>query len=314
MRAIVYRRYGSADVLESAELPEPQAGPEDLLVRIHAASVNPIDWKIRSGSLRLLSGGEFPRIPGSDFAGEVLSVGKDTRRFQKGDRVFGMLPPMKGGACAELAAIPERLASHAPRNLTMEECAAIPMAGLTALQALRDRAEIKDSQKVLIYGASGGVGTFAIQIARIFQAAVTAVASAPSEPIVRQAGAETFVDYSQQDFTELNDTYDIVFDCVGKTYFADCRDILAPDGRYVTVEVGPGIFWDSLTGGLFGGPRCAFVMTRESTDDLDMLRHYVHGKTVRPLIDRIFPLSEAKEAHLLSETGHARGKIILKID
>ncbi|HMU82987.1 MAG TPA: NAD(P)-dependent alcohol dehydrogenase [Leptospiraceae bacterium] len=313
MRAIAYKKYGKAEVLEEMDLPDPVMGEDDLLVRIHAVSVNPIDWKIRSGALRLLSGGNFPRIPGSDFAGEVLSTGKNTRRFQKGDRVFGMLPPMKGGAFATLAAVPERLAAQAPRNLTYEECAAVPLAGLTALQALRDPGEIQDSQKVLIYGAAGGVGTFAIQIARIFQADVTAVASGSSEEIVRSAGANRFIDYTRENFARIDSKYDIVFDCVGKTYYADCVDILKPDGKYITVELGPGVFWDSLRGGFFGGPTCSFIITKESSDDLDMLRHYIQGKTIKPVISTIFPLSRAREAHALSEAGHVKGKIVLRM-
>lgn len=315
MKAIAYSSYGNADCMEEIELPDPVPGELEILVQIHATSVNPVDWKIRSGSLKLITGNQFPRVPGVDFAGKVVEVGKHARRFRKGDSVFGMMPVFSTviGTYATLAAIPEKFAAAAPANLPLEQCAAIPLVGLTALQSLRDRGGIKEGFRVLINGASGGVGSFATQIAKIYRAEVTAVTSGKNAEFVRGLGADHIVNYHNQDFTKLGEEFDLVLDCVSNSTFDACKRILASNGTYITLLPTASVLFHSVMGSVFGGKRCAYAAVSIQSDDLDILRQYAQGKTVEPCVERVLPLSRAREAHELSETGRVRGKMVLRI-
>ena len=234
MKAVVFDRYGSVEVLQYRELSKPTIKPDQLLVRVSASSVNPVDWKIRQGHVQLLSGFNFPRIVGSDISGVVEEIGREVTKFQPGDEVYTFLNPLTGGACAEYCAVPESAAAIKPQNITHTEAATVPIAGLTALQALRDLGEIQAGKKVLINGASGGVGIFAVQIAKAMDAVVTGVCSAKNRDFVKNLGADFVLDYAEVDFTKQTEKYDIILDAVGKKTFAECENVLQTDGVYIS--------------------------------------------------------------------------------
>ncbi|MCE9600301.1 MAG: NAD(P)-dependent alcohol dehydrogenase [Spirochaetia bacterium] len=316
MKAMAYQSYGDADCMQETEIPDPIPGELEILVKVRAASVNPVDWKIRSGSLRLITGNQFPRVPGVDFSGEVIEVGEHARRFRKGDFVYGMLPifSTRLGSYATLAAIPEKFVAMAPANLPLENCAAIPLAGLTALQSLRDRGGIGDGSRVLINGASGGVGCFATQIAKIYRSEVTAVTSGKNAQYVRDLGADHIVNYHNQDFTKLAAEFDVVLDCVASSSFEACKRILAPAGRYITLLPTASVLFHGVMGSIFGGKRCVYSAVSIASDDLDILRQYVQGKTIDPCVETILPFARARDAHELSESGRVRGKVVIQFN
>jgi NADPH:quinone reductase-like Zn-dependent oxidoreductase len=312
MKAVLYRRYGPPEVLECGEIPEPTITAGQILVKVRAVSVNPVDWKFRSGKPRIPFL-RLPRIPGLDIAGEVVRVGKAVSRFKTRDAVFGLLSVFSGGGCAEYAAVPEKNAAIKPRNLTFEEAAAVPVAGLTALQALRDHGNIKSSDRVLINGASGGVGSFAVQIAKRFGAEVTAVTSRKNMDFVKGLGADRVIDYTTEDFTKSDSSFDIIFDPVARRSFTECKPRLSPKGVYISTLPSPGTILQIVIGSIVGGKRARLVNLRARASDLELLTEWIEAGKIHPMIDRTFPLSHTAEAHALSETGHARGKIVIRI-
>lgn len=312
MKAIFYHRYGPPEVLEYGEIPEPKITERQLLVKVHAASVNPVDWKFRSGKPRIPFL-KLPRIPGLDIAGEVVRVGNAVSRFKTGDAVYGLLSAFSGGGCAEYAAVPERNAAIKPRNLTFEEAAAVPVAAMTALQAMRDHGKIKSGDRVLINGASGGVGSFAVQIAKSFGAEVTAVTSRKNLDFVKGLGAGCVIDYTAEDFTKSDSSFDIIFDPVARRSFTECKPLLSPKGVYISTLPSLDTILRIVIGSIVGGKRARLVNLRARTSDLELLTEGIEAGKIHPMIDRIFPLSKTAEAHALSETGHARGKIMIRI-
>ena len=307
------RAYGGPEVLGVEEVPRPRATGHRLLVRVCATSVNPVDWRIRRGELRFLTGNRFPKIPGRDISGEVVEVGTGVRSFRAGDEVYGMLGGLFG-ASAEYAAVSERLVTSKPRNLSHEEAAAVPLAGLTALQALRDAGNLRGGsagRRVLVNGASGGVGTFAVQLVRSMGAEVAAVCSERNAKLVRELGAAEVIDYNQEDFTRRVGAYDVVFDAVGNKDYASCRRALSPNGMYVTTEPGPRGFLEQSLTTFSTGRKARVVLVRNSARDLELLREMVEGERLRPVVDRSYPLQETADAHAYSETKRVRGKIII---
>ena len=309
--------YGGPDRLRIGDMETPQPGPGQLLVRVRAAGVNPIDWKIRQGKLRFVMPARFPLIPGFDVAGEVEDVGPEVARFEPGDSIYAMLDSRHGGACAEYALVGESAAAPKPERLSFEEAAAIPLAALTALQALRDKGELAEGERVLVNGGSGGVGHFAIQIAAALGARVVAVGSPRNQEFLRELGAERAISYEEEDFTRDDETFDVVFDAVGKSSFQDCELILGDGGVYITTMPGPsdilrGVF--SSIAGLFGpARRSRWVSVRPSGEDLAFLGRLADLGRLRPVIDQVFPLELIREAHEMSEAGHVRGKIVVRI-
>jgi NADPH:quinone reductase-like Zn-dependent oxidoreductase len=312
MKAILYRRYGPPEVLEYTDIPEPQIRADQILIKVHATSVNPVDWKFRNGKpkipfLRL------PRIPGSDIAGVVVQVGKSAGRFQPGEGVFAMLSPFSGGGCAEYAAVAGRKAAFKPRNLNFEEAAAVPIAALAAIQALRDHGKIRRGHRVLINGASGGVGSFAVQIAKAHGAAVTAVTSRKNADFVRELGADDVIDYTTEDFTKSGTYFDIILDAVGNRSFSSCEPVLNPKGIYITTVPNLDTILQLVIKYLLPGKQARLVNVRARASDLGILTEWIEAGKIRPRIDKIFPLSKTAEAQAYSETGHARGKIVIKV-
>ncbi|MGB6299054.1 MAG: NAD(P)-dependent alcohol dehydrogenase [Rivularia sp. (in: cyanobacteria)] len=312
MKAVVIHEYGSADVLRYEEVEAPTIKPDELLVKVHAAAVNPVDWKIRKGMLKIISGNKFPMILGFDLAGKVLEVGSQVTGFQVGDEIYGSLG-VPGGAYAEIAAVPQKVAAVKSTFISFEEAAALPVAALTALQSLRDKANIQRSQSVLINGASGGVGIFAVQIAKALGAEVTGVCSSKNLDFVKSLGADSLIDYTQQDFTKISEQYDIVFDAVGKQTFDNCKKVLKSNGIYVTTLPNlQNMISIGLTS-LFGSQKAKFILAQPNTADLLYLNELIEAGKLRVVIDCTYPLQELAAAHIYSQSERAKGKIVIRI-
>ncbi len=323
MKAIVYRCYGSPDVLEFEDVEKPAPADDEVLVKIHAAAVNPLDWHYMRGSpyiMRLMSGLGAPDRTslGVDFAGTVEAVGINVTQFKPGDEVFGG----SSGAFAEYVTVREDKALVLkPVNMTFEQSAAVAIAGITALQALRDKGKIKPGQKVLINGASGGVGTFAVQIAKSFGAEVTGVCSTRNVEMVRSIGADHVIDYTREDYTRSGQTYDLIIDNVGNHSLLANRRVLNSDGIMVIVGGAKGNWLAPLMGPIkalmlspFVDQEFVMILARLRKDDLSILRDLMQTGKVTPVIDRRYRLSEVPAAIRYSEEGHARGKIVIDLD
>ena len=321
MRAIVRDRYGSPDVLELREIDKPEIGDDGILVRVRAASVNAVDWHLMRGEpfpARMGNGLRRPKtgVLGVDVAGQVEAVGRDVTDFRPGDEVFGN----PGGAFAEYARGRAHGFVSKPANLTFEQAAAVPVAGLTALQGLRDKGELKPGHTVLINGASGGVGTFAVQIAKVLGADVTAVCSTRNVELVRSLGAGRVIDYTGEDFTRSGVRYDLVFDIAGSRPLWACRRVLAPAGRLVVVG-GPGGRWVrpiermvlAAVLSRVGSATMLPFFSKHSHPDLVTLRDLLEAGTIVPVVDRAYPLHETPDAVRYVETGHARGKVVITV-
>ncbi len=325
MKAIVYCDFGLAN-LKLAEIEKPVPTDDQLLIRVRAASVNPYDWHFIEGTPKIMRLGVGLRKPkdtrlGVDFAGTVEAVGKNITQFKPGDEVFGG----RGGAFAEYVC---RNATGAvalkPPSITFEQAASVNIAGITALQGLRDQGKVQPGQKVLINGASGGVGTFAVQIAKALGAEVTGVCSTRNVDLVRSLGADHVIDYTKEDFTKTEQRYDVILDNVPNHTLSECRRILNPDGKYVMVGgggprdgkwLGPlGRVIHALVLKPFVSQQMGMMMADTSQKDLTLLADMMQSGKVKPVIDRTYKLSEVSEAIRYLEEGHARGKVIIELD
>jgi NADPH:quinone reductase-like Zn-dependent oxidoreductase len=324
MKAIVYHRYGSPDVLSCEEMAKPAPAENEVLIRVRAAAVNPYDWHFMRGepyAVRIMARGlrkpKDPRL-GADVAGVIEAVGRNITQFKTGDGVFGSCK----GAFAEYACASESKLAIKPDNVTFEQAASVPIAAFTALQGLRDKGKLQPGQKVLINGAAGGVGTFAVQIAKSFGAEVTGVCSTRNVEMVRSIGADQAVDYTQEDFTKSARRYDVILDCVGNHSFSECRRVLNPRGIYVgaggTTDnwmIGP------LTGALkalvlswFVSQKQVMVLAKLSKEDLTIMGKLIESGKVTPVIDRSYSLREVPDAIRYLEAGHARGKVVITVE
>ncbi|WP_346292892.1 NAD(P)-dependent alcohol dehydrogenase [Sphaerothrix gracilis] len=313
MKAIVINQYGSADALEYVDLPEPTFNANELKVKVQAASINPVDWKIRQGKLNLLSGRRFPKRLGSDLAGEVVACGDRVTLFQPGDEVYAFLNPLAGGAYAEYAIVPESLACFKPKNLTAAQAAAVPLAATTALQALRDLGNLRSDQAVLVNGASGGVGSFAVQIAKAFGATVTGVCSGRNFELMTALNCDRMIDYTHENFTQHQEKYDLIFDAVAQQTFSQCRQVLKPNGVYISTLPSPQTLIQAAITTVLPGKRCKLVLAQPKGIDLAYLQSLIETEQIRPVCDRAFPLAETAAAHRYSETERAVGKILLTV-
>ncbi|NOZ08544.1 MAG: NAD(P)-dependent alcohol dehydrogenase [FCB group bacterium] len=313
MKGISYSRYGSADVLEYSNLQKPVIKPNEVLVKVHASSVNPIDWKIRKGDLKLVTGRKFPRLTGADFAGTVSETGSKVSAFKSGDEIYGMVPAVKGGACAEYLAVSVGGFYHKPANISFEAAAAIPLAATTALQALRDKGKLSRGQHILINGAAGGVGSFAVQIAKAYGARVKGVCSTKNLTYVKELGADDVIDYTSSNPWEINGKYDIIFDAVATGTFRKARHLLTPKGRYITTVPTPAGFLTELITRTLNRKSLRNLLVKASVPDLEYLKELCETGGLKAMHHKTFPLQAIREAHLESESGRVRGKIVLKI-
>ncbi|MDB9313962.1 NAD(P)-dependent alcohol dehydrogenase [Spirulina sp. CS-785/01] len=316
MKAITISQYGSPDVLDYGEVEKPQVTENELLVRVKGSSVNPIDWKIREGQLKILTGSKFPLYLGLDLSGVVEAVGEKVTRFQPGDEVYASLTvnPKQKGTYGEYTTIAESLVAPKPSPLSYTEAATVPLAALTALQGLKDKGKVQEGQRVLINGASGGVGSFAVQIAKALGAQVTGVCSTRNLDTVKSLGADQVIDYTTTNFWQGSQRYDCVFDAVAMTSFWRCWRVLTPQGHYVTTLPMP----DSLILGAIAQflpfQKAEIIFYQANGQDLDILKGWIEKGQIRPLIDRTYPLSEIAAAHRHSESGHTVGKIALTVE
>ena len=330
MKAIVYRNYGSPDVLKCEAIEKPTAGDNEVLIKVRAASVNPYDWHFMRGTpyfLRILAGLRKPKDKqlGVDVAGQVETVGRNVTQFKPGDEVFGV----SRGAFAEYACPSESKLARKPENVTFEQAASVPIAGLTALEGLRrgglgEKGQIPPGQKVLINGAAGGVGTFAVQIAKSFGANVTGVCSTRNLGMVRSIGADHVIDYTQEDFTKREQRYDLILDCVANHSLSAFRHVLNPKGNYIMVGAADaGGRWmigllarliKALVLSWFVSQNLVMIGAKVNKEDLTILQELMRAGKVTPVIDRRYRLSEVPEAILYLEEGHARGKVVITIE
>ena len=335
MKAIVQDRYGSTDVLELGEIGEPAVGDDQVLVRVRASSVHADVWHIMNGVpyiLRIMGAGvrrPKDRVPGTDVAGHVESVGRNVTRFRPGDQVFGQSLSANlwrnGGAFAELAAVAEAVLEPKPAGLTFEQAAAVPTSGSLAVQAVRDEGRVQPGQRVLINGAGGAVGTFAVQLATAYGANVTGVDAPEKLDVLRSIGADRVIDYTREDFTRSGERYDVVLDIVGTHPWSDCRRALTSEGTYVLIGHdqygGAGHRWFGSLGRFFKllviSPFVRhlhpFRGAKDPGDRLAVLKELIDAGKLTPVIDRTFPLSGVPEAMRYLESGRATGKIVITV-
>jgi len=322
VKAVVYRRFGSPDVLEYEEIDKPTPKDDEVLIRVHAASVNPFDRYLIRGEpylVRFIVGLSRSKVkrPGVDVSGLVEATGRKVTRFRPGDEVFGSCR----GSFAEYVCAPESALVTKPGNVTFEQAASVPVAGYTALQALRNKGHVRAGQKVLINGASGGVGTFAVQIAKSFGADVTGVCSTRKGEMVRSIGADQVIDYTREDFTRSGRLYDLILDNAGNHSLSALRRVLTPGGTCVIVG-GPyrgaipllARLIGAIGSSPFSSRKVAIVSARRNKEDLAILRDLMEAGKVTPVVDRVYRLSEAAQAVQYLEQGHARGKVVIAIE
>jgi NADPH:quinone reductase-like Zn-dependent oxidoreductase len=326
VKAIVRDSYGSPNVLELKDIDKPEPADDEVLLRVHAASVNPADWHILRGipyiaRMQFGLGKPKDRVLGCDVAGHIEAVGKDVTMLQPADEVFGS-PFMHGlGAFAEWVCLSEDLLAPKPAALSFEQAAAVPLAASTALQALRDHGRIEPGHKVLIIGASGGVGTFAVQIAKSFDAEVSGVCSTRNVQMVRVLGAEHIIDYTQEDFTHSGHKYDLIFQLAGTLSPSECRSALTSDGTLVLSSgesegrwIGPvDRVIKALVLSPFVSQKMASFTVKPNREDLQLLKQFIEDGTLTPVIDRTYPLAQVPEAIGYLEEGHARGKVVISV-
>jgi NADPH:quinone reductase-like Zn-dependent oxidoreductase len=332
MKAFIVDRYGSNDGVRVGEIPDPELRDDDVLVQIHAASVNPLDFKIRDGKLKRILPYRLPFILGNDLAGVVVRVGSGVRRFKPGDEVYARPETDRIGAFAEFISIKEDAVANKPKELTMEEAASIPLVGLTAWQALIERANLKRGQKVLIHAGSGGVGTFAIQLAKHLGAIVATTTSTANLDWVKRLGADIVIDYRKDDFETILHDYDAVLDTLGGEALEKSLRVLKPGGKLISISGPPdpdfatdiGSTWILRLAMRLLSYRIrrrakrhhvnyAFLFMRPSGDQLREIGSLIDSGIIRPVVDRVFPFASTKEALAYVEKGRAKGKVIVKV-
>lgn len=332
MKAFFVHRYGGNDVLRAGEAPDPEVRDDDVLVQIHAASVNPVDFKIRDGKLKLILSHRPPFILGNDVAGVVVRAGTRVRRFKPGDEVYARPDKDRIGAFAEFISIQEDAVANKPKKLTMEEAASIPLVGLTAWQALIERANLTKGQKVLVHAGSGGVGTFAIQLAKHLCATVATTTSTANVELVKSLGANIVIDYKKDDFATILHDYDVVLDTLGGEALEKSVRVVKPGGKIISIAGPPdpdfakdiGTTWILKLAMRFLSYRIrkrakrhdasySFLFMRPSGDQLREIASLIDSRVIRPVVDRVFPFESTIEALAYVEEGHARGKVVVKV-
>ncbi|MGO5007310.1 NADP-dependent oxidoreductase [Bacillus wiedmannii] len=331
MKAMIIDKYGKVP-MRMAEVPTPEINEYEVLAEIHAASINPIDFKIRDGKVKMLLKYEMPLFLGNDFSGVIVKVGSKVTRFEVGDEIYARPRKNKIGTFAEYIAIHEDDIALKPKNLSFEEAASIPLVGLTSYQALHDIMHLQKGQKILIHAGSGGVGTFAIQLAKIIGATVTTTASEAGSDLVKSLGVDEIINYKTENFEEILKDYDAVFDTIGGTTLEKSFNIIKSGGNIVSVsgipnarfgkEFGSG-FFKTLLFSLASkkltalekkhNAQYSFLFMKPSGDQLRTIANYIEDGKIKPVIDRVFPFEDAQKAMEYSEAGRAKGKIIVKI-
>ncbi|BBM82139.1 NADP-dependent oxidoreductase [Candidatus Uabimicrobium amorphum] len=333
MKAAVFLKYGNNDVVDHIEIDKPQIkSPHEVLVAIHAASLNPVDFKIRNGKLKAIMRHQFPLIIGNDFSGVVIAVGDNVQKFKEGDEIYARVDKGRMGTCTEYLTIEEQYLAKKPRNISFVEAASIPLVGLTSWQALKDWGNLQSGDKVFIHAGSGGIGCFAIQLAKTMGLTVATTTSGKNANFVKQLGADIIIDYKTQDFTQEVSNYDMVYDTLGGDILNRSFSIVKQGGKVVTITATP----DKQTLKELGANALlrffAGIMTRKTTklarqknirygflfmkangDQLQQITSLIEEEKIKPVIDKTYPLDQTKDAMAYLEKGHARGKVVIEI-
>jgi len=324
MKAVVCTKYGPPDVLQLQDVEKPTPKDNEVLIKIHSATVAAADVNLRKFNYpalfwlfaRLGVGLSGPRkkIAGIELAGEIEEVGKEVKNFRKGDQVFGSTEKVSSGSYAEYVCMPEDgMLTTKPANLTFEQAASVPIGGRTALFFLRDKGNIQSGQKVLINGASGSVGSYAIQLAKYFGAEVTSVCSTVNLELVKSLGADNVIDYLKEDFTKNGETYDIIFDVVNKSTFSRCKNSLKERGIYLATYPTMSIIFQMLWTSMVGSKKAMFGGENEKLENLVFLKELIEAGKIKPVIDRTYPLEQIVEAHRYVDKGHKKGNVVITI-
>ncbi len=313
MKAAVIYQYGTPDVFRIEEIPAPSVKNHEVLIKVQAASVNPIDWKQRHGWHRFFLKAHFPVVLGYDISGIVESCGSNVKKFIKGDEVYARLNRRFGGAYAEFAATAENTLAVKPAGLSWEEAAAVPLAAVTALQGLRDKCRLKKEEDILIIGAAGGVGHFATQIAGYMGGRVTAVCSGRHQKMMEELKPYRFIDYTKSDYKLLSDKYDVIFDAAGIENFRKCFKLLKPGGRYLTTLPRPNIIIHKIISLFTSSKRAMTMLMKSRSKDLEQISKMITENHFKIYIDSVFPLARIGDAHRRAEEYTTQGKIIIKI-
>ncbi|MCD4833990.1 MAG: NADP-dependent oxidoreductase [Bacteroidales bacterium] len=313
MKAAIINQFGNPDIFEIKDVEKPVIKPDQVLIKVNAVSINPIDWKQRKGNHKFILGSPFPIILGYDVCGEVVEVGNEIDKLKIGDIVFGVLDNKYGGALGEFTVGHEKCFSNKPKDISNEKAAAFPMVSLTSLQALRDKANLKAGQTVLINGASGGVGHVAMQIAGIMGAKVIAVASSKSKDFIEQFKPDKFIAYNEQDVLRLDKKVDIFFDVAGNYTFPKCKHLLNSGGVYINTLPRPKILVHKLHQLFSNGKKVKTLLMKHDNSDLDKIAQWINEGKLKISIDKTFQLEQIAEAHEYAQKGHNKGKNVIVI-
>ncbi len=311
MKAALIQQYGGPEVVKLADVSSPKPKEDEVVIQVAATSVNPIDWLVRDGAATSFVKVKFPVILGCELAGKIVEVGTRVTRLSVGDEVFAMMPT-HWGANAERVALAEDLVVKKPAGLTMNEAAAIPVAAMTSLRGIVTSAQVRRGERILINGASGGVGLAAVQIAKVHGAIITAVCSRESFERVKALGADELIDYKTTDFTAGAESYDVIFDCIGNAPYAKCSGVLRGRRVHVTTMPTPKTFIRQFFNPLFGTKVFA-LLTVGNGQDLETIKSMIDDGKLKPIVDRVYPFAEIATAHEYSKTGRAKGKIVLEM-
>lgn len=310
MKAAIYKKYGNPDVIEIAEIKEPEIGENEVLVQVKYASVNPVDWKVRKGLLKIVSGSNFPKVTGSDFAGIVAE--SNLPDFKKGDEVFGYVNVSKQGSSAEFIKVKENNLAHKPENLTLKQAGVAALTGSTVIQSLITKAKITKGMNIFVNGGTGGVGSFAIQLAKYFDCFVTTSCSEKSKPYAKDFGADKIIDYTK-DALFTNEKYDIIFDGVSNLDFLKVKKFLTAKGCLISLKPRPKNIIIAFFNNLISKKKNHIVLATPTKENLSSLKQFIEEGKFRPYIDKTFKLEQISEAHKYSEAGHTKGKISIEI-
>ncbi|MDN5215416.1 NAD(P)-dependent alcohol dehydrogenase [Fulvivirgaceae bacterium BMA12] len=313
MKAVIFERFGPPSVLQYRVVSEPEFSKDQVLIQVKACSVNPVDYKIRRGSLKMISGKKFPKAVGSDFSGVVKAVGEDVKTFKPGDEVYGSLNTVVGGACSEMVVATENMISLKPEGLGFAEAAGLPIAALTALESLRDLGGLKAKQHVLINGCTGGVGSMAVQIAKYYGAIVTGVCRTENVTLAKKLGVDEVIDYKKDDLWGSTHSFDIFFDVAGTGSYANAKKLLKPQGTYISTLPGlqSVLLWPLLN--MLSSKKAKAILLKKQQDDWQVLNEMIDRGGLKVIVDKIFPIDQIEAAHEYAESGRVRGKVAISV-